>query len=238
MPPVVVHCLQHSERVRALTVAQWAESRGVELRIVRVDEQPLPDPARVERLVVLGGQMNTDQAAQHPWLDDERAFLEQVLERGSARVFGICLGSQLLAEVLGGSVGCAEVPEIGWQRIELTDAGRRSAVFGALGSDAFDAMEWHGDAWTLPPGATLTATSAGCTTQAFSCGERVHAVQFHPEFTHARTSELAATTTDDLSRGGFVQPADAFLADPARFDQLAERCHVLLDAALDVRPPA
>jgi GMP synthase-like glutamine amidotransferase len=238
MPPVVVHCLQHSERVRALTVAEWAAARGVELRITRVDQAPLPDPDEVERLVVLGGQMNTDEAARHPWLDQERAFLTRVLERDAARVFGICLGSQLLAEVLGGSVGRAEVPEIGWQRIELTEAGRRSPVFGALGTDEFDAMEWHGDAWTLPPGAQLTATSAGCATQAFSFGERVHAVQFHPEFTHARTSELAATTTDDLTRGGFVQQPDAFLADAARFDRLAGHCSTLLDAALDVRPSA
>lgn len=228
--PLVVHCLQHSERVRPLTVASWARARGIDLRVVRVDLEPLPDPSTVERLVVLGGGMNTDEVAEHPWLDDERAFLREVLDLGRARVFGICLGSQLLAEVLGGSVGRADVPEIGWQRIELTEDGRRSPVFGPLGD--FDAMEWHGDAWTLPPGATLVATSAGCTTQAFSMGDRVHAVQFHPEFTHARTTELAASTTDDLTRGGFVQRPERFLADPARFERLERTCHELLDRAL------
>jgi GMP synthase-like glutamine amidotransferase len=227
----IVYCLQHSERVRALTVAEWAAERDVDLRIVRVDLEPLPDPAQVELLVVLGGQMNTDDVADHPWLDAERAFLAEVLELGRARVFGICLGSQLLAEVLGGTVARAQVPEIGWQRVELTDAGRTSPVFGVL-EESFEAMEWHGDAWTLPPGATLTATSAGCATQAFSHGELVHAVQFHPEFTFERTTELAATTTDDLTRGGAVQTPEQFLADPARFDANARRCMQLLDAAL------
>lgn len=231
MPGIVVHCLQHSERVQPLTVAEWATERDADLRVTRVDLEPLPDPGDVERLVVLGGGMNTDEVDQHPWLDTERAFLADVLDRGIARVLGICLGSQLLAEVLGGSVGRAEVPEIGWQRIALTDAGRRSPVFGGL-PDAFDAMQWHGDAWTLPPGAELTATSAGCVFQAYSAGELVHGVQFHPEFTFERTSELAATTTDDLSRGGFVQAPEEFLADPARFAAMRALCLGLLDRAL------
>ncbi|MCW2924082.1 MAG: amidotransferase [Thermoleophilia bacterium] len=229
-----IHVLQHAERVRPLTVAEWGAQRGVDLRVVRVDLEPLPSPADVTHLVVLGGGMNTDEAHLHPWLDAERSFLADVLRRGTARVLGICLGSQLLAEVLGGSTGRAAVPEIGWQRIRLTEAGRRSPVFGALPSH-FDAMEWHGDAWTLPPGAELTATADGCEWQAFSHGELVHGVQFHPEFTLARTTELAASTTDDLSRGGCVQRPEQFLdaaTAPARFDALREVCMALLDAAL------
>lgn len=227
----IVHCLQHSERVRALTVAEWATLRDVDLRIVRVDLEQLPDPHDVERLVVLGGQMNTDEAATHPWLDAERSFLARVLELEVARVFGICLGSQLLAEVLGGSVTRAEQREIGWQSVQLTDAGRRSAVFAGLPA-RFDAFEWHGDAWQLPPGAELTITGDSCATQAFAAGPRVSAVQFHPEFTFARTRELAATTSDDLTPGGQIQPPDGFLAEPERFERLRELCLLLLDRAL------
>src|SRR5689334_18143123 len=109
--PIVVHCIQHAERVRPLTVADWATERDVELRVVRTWEgDPLPEPAAVERLVVLGGGMNTDEHDAHPWLRDERAWLERVAALDRADVLGICLGSQLLAEALGGSVGRAEVP--------------------------------------------------------------------------------------------------------------------------------
>ncbi len=225
----VVHCIQHAERVRPLTVADWATERDVDFRVVRIDEgDELPDPASVERLVVLGGGMNTDQAAEHPWIDDERSWLRRIIDIDRAEVLGICLGSQLLAEALDGSVGRAEVPEIGWVRIELTDEGRDDRVFGALPA-SFDAMQWHGDAWTLPPGARLAATSTGCPTQAFVFGDRIRAVQFHPEFTHARTTELAATTTDDLTPRGCVQAPEQFLADPSRFEQLGALCRDLLD---------
>lgn len=60
----------------------------------------------------------------------------------------------------------------------------------------------------------------------------MHGVQFHPEFTFERTRELAATTTDDLSRGGFVQRPEQFLADPVRFDALRAICMTLLDGAM------
>lgn len=228
----VVYCIQHAERVRPLTVAEWAAERDVDLRVVRIDEgEALPDPERVERLVVLGGGMNTDQADEHPWIPIERDWLERVVTLDRAEVLGICLGSQLLAEALGGSVGRADVREVGWTRIELTLDGRDDRVFGSL-PETFDAMQWHGDAWTLPPGARLAATGAGCATQAFVHGDRVRAVQFHPEFTHARSTELAATTTDDLTPRGFVQSPEQFLADPSRFDALREVCVTLLDRAL------
>ena len=232
MTRTVVHCIQHSERVQPLSVAAWAADRGVDLHVVRIDEGvALPPIDEVEHLVVLGGGMNTDQATDHPWIVPEREWLRQVVAADRTEVFGICLGSQLLAEALGGSVGRSDVREIGWQVIELTEHGFDDRVFGAL-PGAFEAMQWHGDAWTLPPGARLLATSAGCPTQAFGFGDRVRAVQFHPEFTHARTTELAATTTDDLTPQGFVQEPSEFLADPLRFDSLRRICDTLLDGAL------
>lgn len=217
-------CIQHSERVRPQGVADWAAARGHELDIVRIDlGEALPNPADVTALVVLGGGMNTDEAQLHPWLDIERAWLRQVLATGEARVLGICLGAQLLAEVLGGSVGRAPEREVGWHRIALTAEGRRSPLLGTL-PDEFDAFQWHGDAWTLPPGAELVATGADgsgiCQTQAFTWKGRVMGVQFHPEFTYERTTELAASTTEDLTVGGLVQFGRQFLAQPERFSAM------------------
>lgn len=234
----IVYCIQHSERVRPLTVAEWAEARDLDLRVIRIDlGERLPATPLVERLVVLGGQMMTDQVDEHPWLGLERDWLRAVIQHGRARVLGICLGSQLLAEALGGRVERAQVPEVGWQRIERTGAGADDPLFGRL-PDSFDAMQWHFDAWTLPPGATLVATSDGCPTQAFTFGDRVHAVQFHPEFTFARTRELVATTTDELDVGGCIQSPDEFLADPDRFARMRELCLTMLDNALLAPVPA
>lgn len=238
MSPTVVHCLQHSERVRPQGVLAWAARRGVELRITRVDEERLPPLDEPTRVIVLGGEMNTDEAAERPWLDDERAWLGELVANPGVRLFGICLGSQLLAEVLGGAVSHTPGAEIGWHAMELTPAGAASRVFGALPT-RFDVFEWHGDTWSLPPGAELTVTGANCATQAFAWRDRVYGVQFHPEFELERMRELAATTTDDLAAGGAVQTAAEFLDRPERFTANAPVLDALLDRALldHARPP-
>jgi GMP synthase-like glutamine amidotransferase len=226
-----VHCLQHSDRVRPLGVAAWAARRDVELVVTRVDERPLPAADGITRLVVLGGQMNTDDVAEHPWLDAERMLLGELLARPDVRIFGICLGSQLLAEALGGAVTHAPAREIGWHALELTAAGAASRVFGGLPA-TFEAFEWHGDTWSLPAGATLTVTGATCRMQAFAWEDRAYGVQLHPEFELDRMRELAATTTDDLTVGGSVQTAVEFLARPERFAANVALLDVLLDRAL------
>ncbi|MCW2949373.1 MAG: glutamine amidotransferase class-I [Thermoleophilia bacterium] len=199
--------------------------------MTRVDEQSLPPVEAVTRLIVLGGQMNTDDVVEHPWLDVERAWLSKFVTDRHRHVFGICLGSQLLAEVLGGAVTHAPTREIGWHHVELTAAGADSHVFGGL-PQRFEAFEWHGDTWSLPPGADLAITGATCANQAFTWGGRVHGVQFHPEFEYERVQELAATSTDDLTVGGSVQTPAAFLAHPERFLANESLLDTLLDRAL------
>lgn len=232
----IVYCLQHSERVRPLTVSEWAIVRGLDLRVVRVDlAESFPEVGSVRRLVVLGGQMNTDQVNEYPWLALERDWIREVIMHGRALVLGICLGSQLIAEALGGSVGRAEHPEVGWQKIERTRAGEQDPLFSQL-PDSFEAMQWHFDQWSLPKKAVLTATSQGTSTQAFSYADgRVNALQFHPEFTCDRTRELTETADDLPQVGGFVQAPASFLADRSRFARLREICFQILDRALDIR---
>jgi GMP synthase-like glutamine amidotransferase len=227
----LVHCFQHSERVRPQGVIAWAARRDVELVVTRVDEQPLPAATDVSRLIVLGGQMNTDDVAEHPWLEAERALLGELTANRDVRIFGICLGSQLLAEALGGAVAHAPAQEIGWHAMRRTARGAASRVFGGL-LERFQAFEWHGDTWSLPPGAELAVTGDNCATQAFAWEDRVYGVQFHPEFELERMRELAATTTDDLSVGGSVQTAEQFLARPERFAGNAALLDTLLDRAL------
>lgn len=232
--PTLVHCFQHSDTVRPLSVADWARARGHELRVVRVDLEPLPSAGDIGHLVVLGGAMNTDQQEEHPWLAAERALLRELVSSTHARILGICLGSQLLAEALGATVSRARVREVGWQRVQLTDAGRECAVFGVL-PESFDVFEWHGDEWELPDGAEHVVTSAGCPWQAFTVGSRITAVQFHPEFTYERVAEMAAASgPEEFAGPGHVQQPAEFLDRPERFDELQERCFGLLDRALAI----
>lgn len=107
---------------------------------------------------------------------------ELVQAIASARVpcLGICFGHQLMAQALGGEVRRnPRGREIGTVRLErLADDG----LFGGL-PRSFDVNATHVDAVvTPPPGAEVLATTSldGCA--AFRVGNRLRAVQFHPEF--------------------------------------------------------
>ena len=89
-------------------------------------------------------------------------------------MLGICFGAQLLARVLGGTVGRAPRSERGFTRLDSTD----EAVL-----PAGEWLQFHDDAFTLPPGAELLAANA-VGVQAFRHGPHL-GVQFHPEITPA-----------------------------------------------------
>ena len=139
--------------------------------------EAVPDDA--EALVVLGGGMGVYEQERLPHLRDEMRLLRRCVERG-APVLGICLGSQLLAAALGGSVARAPAKELGFYRVRLTGAARDDALFTGAPLD-FVAFHWHGDAFTLPPGAVALAGSTMTPLQAFRFGASAWGVQFHLE---------------------------------------------------------
>jgi GMP synthase-like glutamine amidotransferase len=107
-------------------------------------------------------------------------------------VLAICFGAQVVAGALGGVVERAPRPEIGWHTVD-------SVAPDVIHPGPW--MQWHGDRFTLPAGATLLATSA-IGPQAFRLG-RTLAVQFHPEVTTSIVERWSAGAgADELTRHG------------------------------------
>jgi len=130
-------------------------------------------------LVVLGGVMDADETADYPHLLATMDLLRDAAGR-EAPALGICLGAQLAAAALGGRAYPGPAgEELGWTKVELTEAGRADPVTGALTEPA-ELFEWHHDTFDPPPGAVLLASGAVYPSQAFRLGSVV-AVQFHPE---------------------------------------------------------
>jgi GMP synthase-like glutamine amidotransferase len=135
-------------------------------------------------------------------------------------VLGICFGGQHLARALGGTVGPAARPEVGWMAVE-------SLAPEIVGEGPW--LQWHRDAFTTPPGAELLARSAVCD-QAFRLGPHL-GVQFHPEVDAAVVADWAAHYPESLARAG--TDADAVLAGSVAHARSA-RAHAwrLFDAFL------
>jgi GMP synthase-like glutamine amidotransferase len=209
--------LEHESDAPAALLAEWAVDRGVAIEVVPAGA-PIPDPVGRPFLVSLGSEVAAYDDAV-PWLAAERAALDRAIER-DVPVLGICFGAQHLARVLGGVVGPAARPEVGWLDSQT------------LAPDVVPPgpwLQWHRDAFTVPPGAELLARSPVCP-QAFRIGPHL-GVQFHPEVTAAVVEDWTAHFPESIERAGTtvaaVRDGTARYAEDAR-----RRAWALFDAFL------
>jgi GMP synthase (glutamine-hydrolysing) len=204
-------------RARGHRIETWSVASG----------KPLPESG-FDAVMVFGGAMHADQEAHHPWLRDEHAFIEGLLDAGIP-MLGVCLGAQLMAKAAGAVVAPATEPEIGWLEVELTEGAAADPVFAGL-PRRFDAFQWHFYAFDVPAGAHELARSRVCS-QAFRLGDAAWGVQFHPEVTREIVATWVADESNDLPGGH-----EAFLAEADRRLDAWERlgrslCGAFLDAS-------
>ena len=160
--------------------------RNAQITRVELDEgKPLPDRS-FDAIVVMGGPMSVNDEDEHPWLRDEKRMLAGAVN-GGIPVWGACLGVQLLASALGAKVYSGSEPEVGLLPVTLTEEGRSDPVLGSLPSEVIT-LQWHGDTFDLPDGATLLASSSAYPNQAFRV-RNAYGVQFHLEVTPAMADE-------------------------------------------------
>ncbi|HEX4386364.1 MAG TPA: type 1 glutamine amidotransferase [Myxococcales bacterium] len=184
-------------------------------RIVRAWEEPIP--SEPDALLVLGGGMSAND--ELAFLRDEIEFIQRCVAAGKP-VLGLCLGSQLLAKALGGSVFRAPRKEIGFYRVRMLPKARTDALFAEAPAD-FVAFHWHGDAFSLPPGAVPLASSTLTPLQAFRYGSRAWGAQFHPEMNLKLLRAFIETGSSDLDEAG-VEPESLLAAAPRELPRLAQ----------------
>jgi GMP synthase-like glutamine amidotransferase len=196
-----IHFLQHHPLVLPGCISEWALSSYCTMAVTRMyQSEPLPRVSEFDWLVVMGGLMGAYEDAKYPWLVKEKQLIKRAIEKGKT-VIGICLGAQLIANVLGAHVYPNKEKEIGWFPIELTDEGRSSPVTWFL-PKRLTVLHWHGDAFDLPQGAVHLAWSEACRNQAFVYGERVIGLQFHMEITARMYDGMKALNDPEVNSGG------------------------------------
>jgi GMP synthase-like glutamine amidotransferase len=176
------------------------------------------DPRRFSGLVFMGGPMS---------VNDERPWIGKVLEliRAAARsdvpTLGHCLGGQLISKALGGVVTRNRVPEIGWGDVRVEDNGVARQWFGD--ADEFESFHWHGETFTIPPGATRVLSNAHCANQGFALGKHL-GLQCHVEMTEEMVQAWCRDGAREIEQGCAspgVQQVDEIKRDlAARLEQL------------------
>ena len=227
--------VQHLSRGFDYNCQAVFQGRGDEVENIQFCRGEIaPDPEALDAVIVYGGSMSAYDDMAHSWIVDELHYLEACLN-ARVPVLGICLGSQLLARLLGARVYRSPSPEFGFYRIKPTALGLAHPVLSYLcnGPDRdFLALEWHNDAWDLPSGARLLAGSETWPNQAFSYGEGVLAMQFHLEFTRAHMAAAVAAEPEGIPRGPGCEDPAVFVADQGRFDEIRLNMALLLEGFL------
>ena len=221
--PMKIAVLQHSDHTPAGSVETWASQRGFQLAMHRLHKgEMLPGLDKIDLVVILGGPMNVDDTDENPWLVDEKRFLKDAIAQGTKCV-GLCLGGQLLAQAIGGSVHKNKHWEVGWHQIDFTD-GKSLSVF-----------QWHQDCFTLPATAEQTGTNSITPNQAFRFQNNVIGFQFHPESTFEWLKECAED--EDFPRGPFVQSPKEIMDGAKNLNAMREWFFSTLDAFVVNWPP-
>lgn len=165
-----------------------------------LDELDGFDPLAPDLLIVLGGAPGVYQAELYPFLKQERAILEKRLAV-DLPTLGICLGAQLMASALGANVYKGpQGPEKGWLPLQVNEAGMKTPVrhFDAAHTSM---MQWHGDTFDMPQGATLLASSDKYRHQIFSFGKNAFAFQCHIEVSPNILKSWLVQSAGDVADG-------------------------------------
>ncbi len=218
-----LHYLQHVPFEGLGIIEEWAKANQVDISCTRLfADEKLPAIGRFDWLVVMGGPMGIYDHAEHPWLVPEKEFIKQVIDANKT-VLGICLGAQLMADVLGAKVAPGPQKEIGWFPI------RRSDDAPKLIPEELTVFHWHGDTFECPPGAIRLATSAACSNQGFVYNNRAVGLQFHMETTPQSMDALLENCADELVDAPGIQTAEQMRAGVPTLGTLNESMRQLLD---------
>jgi len=195
--------VKHSEGWNVDRCRLWMDKNGQQFDwCYPASGQAFPEANEYDGVIVFGGATSANDCQENAWVREELKFIESCLKHDTP-FFGICLGAQMLARVLGSPV--SKHPdartEIGFCKVEPTDEGTEFLP------QPLKFMQWHREGFELPTGAVHLARSDVFPNQAYQLDPHVVGVQFHPEVNldvlkiwHERNRTRPTGVLDDETR--------------------------------------
>jgi GMP synthase-like glutamine amidotransferase len=176
----------------------YFEAKGFTIQTVHLYEDGfmLPQMEEVDLVLVMGGPMSVHDEEAYPFLVDEKRFLKECLEAGK-KVVGVCLGAQLIEDVLGWKVQKAKVKEIGWFGVRPTGALEAYPEIANIFKEPLEVFHWHGEE-VIGEDSLLDSQANG--NQLFTPNRNTLAIQFHLEATPESVNAMLEACGEGLSQ--------------------------------------
>lgn len=207
--------------------ATFLDNNHIPWRLIKIDAgEKLP--ASIDEfsgLVFMGGTMSVNDDL--PWIKQELSLIRQAVA-ADVPVLGHCLGGQLMAKALGGTISANPVKEMGWGEVSVPDNAVAREWFGSL--TGFNSFHWHGEAFSIPQDATCILSSPYCANQAFAMGMHL-GMQCHVEMTERLVIDWCSVGAEELASldEPSVQPLEEIEKDlserVAALNTVAERLY-------------
>lgn len=228
MKPLRIHYFQHVAFEGLGCIEDWIKLNNHQLSSTKFYQgEKLPDAEDIDWLIVMGGPMGVYDEDKYPWLKAEKEFIALAISTNKT-VIGICLGSQLIAEVCGAKVYPNKQKEIGWFPIGLTKEAKENPLFNGLPDD-ITVFHWHGDTFDLPQRAIRLAETGITKNQAFLINEKILGLQFHMEVTEKSLAEMLNHCKSDIVPAEYVQTVEKISSKTDYFAENNQQLEHLLN---------
>ena len=193
MKPIAI--FRHTSTEGPGYFATFLSERSLPWQLIHIDQgHPVPqDPTQFSGLAFMGGPMSVNDDL--PWIPKSLALIRSAVQQ-DVPVLGHCLGGQLMAKALGGVVTRNPVKEIGWGAVTVLD-NPLARVWFADTPSTLDIFHWHGETFSIPPGATRLLESRYCANQAFAIGKHL-GLQCHVEMTQEMIKAWCDIGADEI----------------------------------------
>jgi GMP synthase-like glutamine amidotransferase len=196
-----IHFIQHVPFENPGSIITWATENNYNTSFTKVFEPfEFPSINLPDMLVIMGGPMGVYEEKKYEWLKKEKLFIKRVIS-ANKKVLGICLGSQLVAEVMGAKVFPHKLKEIGWWPVQKINNHLLTINLPAT----FTTFHWHGDTFELPHGAIQLFKTAGCEQQGFIYNDHVAGLQFHMELKEDLLYGMIEHEKEELVKATYIQ---------------------------------
>lgn len=201
MQKIRLHHLQHVPFETLGIIQDWIEENKYTQTATHLyKNEKLPNLDTFDFLIILGGPMSVNDEAKIDWLKAEKEFIKKAIEQDKI-VLGICLGAQLIANVLSAKIYNNEQKEIGFFSVFSRSENN---FYNQLFQDK-NVFHWHGETFDLPEKATLLASSEICKNQAFLYKNNVIGLQFHLEMNQKSIEQIIENCREELVAAAFIQ---------------------------------